>query len=67
MKDQKTYTTPLADGLENINSHNIRAMTEYYSKEVIGRCSNLVRSDESINRELVDCLRARIYSQSELP
>ncbi|KFE52390.1 hypothetical protein IV02_08070 [Pseudomonas syringae] len=67
MKEQKAHTIPLADLLENINSYNIQAMNKYYSKGGIGGSSNLAMSDESISRELVDCLRARNCSQSELP
>jgi hypothetical protein len=67
MKDYKASTTPPAAILEWIHSHSAQAMTEYYSKAMIGGCSNRAWPHEDTNKELANCLPAKNRSQTEMP
>jgi|GEM_PF-4472642 len=67
MKDHKASTTRPTAIMEFIHSHSARAMTEYYSKAMIGGCSNRDWSHEDTNKELANCLPAKNCTQTELP
>ena len=67
MKDHKAFPTPPAAIMEKIHSHSVQAMTEYYTKAMIGGCSNRAWPHEDTNKELANCLPAKNRPQTELP
>lgn len=67
MNDHKTYSIPPAASMEKIYSHSAQVMTEYYSKGMIGGCSNLAWPHEDTNKELANRFPAENRSQTEVP
>jgi len=65
MKNRKVFT-PLPT-MENIQSHLVPAMIEYYSRGKIGGCSNNIWPNEDTNKKLANCLLAKNRSQIEIP